>query len=162
MRVAEEKSVKVLVNDVTGGVSGAGKDKRKKSPKRSAKDIVEAAMKSLGLRGSEVSILLTDDDGIRGLNKRYRNIDRPTDVLSFPMDDPYMRGDIVVSLESVSAQAVEYSVSFDEELARLLVHGLLHLIGYDHVIGGRQAKKMKDKEGELLNGLKEDGVLRNL
>jgi probable rRNA maturation factor len=151
--------VKVLVNDVTGGVSGAGKDKRKKSLKRSAKDIVEAAMKALGVRDSEVSILLTDDDGIRGLNKRYRNIDRPTDVLSFPMDDPYMLGDIVVSLESVSAQAVDYSVSFDEELSRLLVHGLLHLLGYDHVSGGRQAKKMKDKEGELLNGLKENGVL---
>jgi probable rRNA maturation factor len=151
--------VKVLVNDVTVGVSGAGKDKRMKGVQRSAKDTIEAVMKALELRGSEVSILLTDDDGIRGLNKRYRNIDRPTDVLSFPMNDPCMLGDIVVSLDSVSAQALDYSVSFDEELSRLLVHGLLHLLGYDHVRGGRQAKKMKDKEGELLNGLKEDGLL---
>ncbi len=154
--------MKVLLNDVTVGVAGAGKDKRMKGVKRSAKDTIEAVMKALELCGSEVSILLTDDDGIRGLNKRYRNIDRPTDVLSFPMNDPCMLGDIVVSLDSVSAQALDYSVSFDEELSRLLVHGLLHLLGYDHVRGGRQAKKMKEKEGALLNGLKENGILRNL
>ncbi len=149
----------MLVSDVTGGVHGGAKDKRRKTPKRSAKDTVKAAMSALDLRESEVSILLTDDDGIRGLNKKYRGIDRPTDVLSFSLDDSYMLGDIVVSLERVSVQAKDYCVSFDEELSRLLLHGLLHLLGYDHVTGGRQAKLMKNKEGELLDGLKESGLL---
>ena len=151
--------MKVLVSDVTGGAERGGKDKRRKTAKRSAKDTVKAAMSALGLRESEVSILLTDDDGIRGLNKKYRGIDRPTDVLSFSLDDSYMLGDIVISLERVSVQAKDYCVSFDEELSRLLLHGLLHLLGYDHVTGGRQAKLMKDKEGELLDGLKEEGLL---
>jgi probable rRNA maturation factor len=155
--------LKVLVSDVTGGMPGGTKDKRRKTVKRSAKDTakdtVAAAMRVLGLRDSEVSILLTDDDGIRGLNKKYRGIDSPTDVLSFSLDDSYMLGDIVVSLERVSVQAKDYCVSFDEELSRLLLHGLLHLLGYDHVTGGRQAKLMKDKEGELLHGLKEEGLL---
>ncbi len=151
--------MKVLVSDVTGGAHGGAKDKRRKTVKRSAKDTVAAAMSALDLQDSEVSILLTDDDGIRGLNNKYRGIDRPTDGLSFSLNDAYMLGDIVVSLERVSAQAVDYHVTFDEELSRLLVHGLLHLLGYDHVAGGRQAKKMKDKEGELLNGLKEKGLL---
>ncbi len=149
----------MLVNDVTGGAGSASKARGRKTPKRSAKDAVAAAMSALGLKDSEVSILLTDDDGIRELNKKYRGIDRPTDVLSFPMDDSCMLGDIVVSLERVSAQAADYDVTFDTELSRLLVHGLLHLMGYDHVTGGRQALLMKDKERELLDGLKENSVL---
>lgn len=151
--------MKVLVDDVTGGVRSASRARGRKTPKRSAKDAVAAAMGALGLKDSEVSILLTDDDGIRELNKKYRSIDRPTDVLSFSMDDSSMLGDIVVSLERVSAQAAQYGVTFDTELSRLLVHGLLHLLGYDHVPGGRQARLMKDKEGELLNGLRELGLL---
>lgn len=96
---------------------------------------------------------MTDDSGIRELNRRYRSIDKPTDVLSFPMDDPLLLGDVVVSVEMARAQARDYGVTCDDEVVRLLVHGTLHLLGYDHVRGGRQAARMKRKEEALLKGL---------
>ncbi len=104
-------------------------------------------------------MVLTDDSGIRGLNRRYRGIDRATDVLSFPMEDDYLLGDIIISLDRVDAQAERYGVSREEELSRLFIHGLLHLLGYDHVRGGAQARRMKKKEEELLATLRERGLL---
>lgn len=108
----------------------------------------------------ELSVLLTDDEGIRHLNREYRGIDRPTDVLSFPASsepsDP-MLGDLVISLEKTVRQADEYGVTVDEELSRLVVHGVLHLLGYDHVTGGWQARRMKAKEEELMGVLKREG-----
>jgi len=109
----------------------------------------------LGFDDRELSVLLTDNATIRELNREYRGLDKPTDVLSFPMDDEYLLGDIVISTEKAASQADEFGVAFDEEMARLLVHGLLHLAGYDHVKGGRQARKMKEKEEELM------GILRS-
>lgn len=111
----------------------------------------------MGFKGREVSVLITDDDRIQELNKTYRNKNKPTDVLSFPMDDEQLLGDIVISMDTAKAQAESFKVSLDEELSRLLVHGLLHLLGYDHVKGGHQAKKMRAKEDELMSGLKEKG-----
>ncbi|TAN61585.1 rRNA maturation RNase YbeY [bacterium] len=121
--------------------------------------IINFALEELGLKGSEVSVLITGDEGMRALNKKFRRIDKPTDVLSFPMDESGMLGDIAISVDKVVLQAKEFGVSFEEELARLLIHGLLHLIGYDHVKGGRQAAKMKAKEAVLLNGLKKNGLV---
>jgi rRNA maturation RNase YbeY len=80
-------------------------------------------------------------------------------VLSFAQDDALLLGDIVVSVDMARAQADAYSVTFNAELARLLVHGLLHLLGYDHVNGGRQAAKMKRKEAELMSALETEGCL---
>lgn len=111
----------------------------------------------MGFKDCEVSLLLTGDEGIRELNKKFRRKDKPTDVLSFPMNDDYLLGDIVVSLERARAQAKDFGVTYEEEVSRLLVHGLLHLLGYDHVKGGTQAKKMKAKEEELLGALREGG-----
>lgn len=109
----------------------------------------------MGYGDCELSILITGNDGIRALNKEYRKIDKATDVLSFPMEDTEMLGDIVISYEKTLSQAKEFGVTVDEELGRLLVHGLLHLLGYDHVKGGRQAQLMRKKEGEVLGILKE-------
>lgn len=122
------------------------------------KKIVGYALKAIGLSRSEVSILLTDDLGIKELNRKFRRINRPTDVLSFPMEDEKILGDIAVSVDRVFAQAREFKVSMEEELSRLLVHGLLHLAEYDHVKGGRQAKRMKEMEEELLGGLRKKGL----
>jgi len=108
----------------------------------------------LGFDGRELSVLLTGNEEIRELNREYRGKDKPTDVLSFPMEDEHLLGDIVISTEKAASQAVEFGVTVDEEMARLLVHGLLHLAGYDHVKGGRQAKKMKEKEEELMGKLR--------
>lgn len=119
------------------------------------KKMSEAVLKGLGVAGREVSVLLTDDAEIHELNLAYRKKDKPTDVLSFPMDDELLLGDIVISVERAAAQAVSFGVSIDCELGRLIVHGLLHLLGYDHVKGGRQARAMKEKEEELLAILRE-------
>jgi probable rRNA maturation factor len=103
---------------------------------------------------------------MRALNKEHRGMDRTTDVLSFPqfavspgpMGRPsrlqasqlFLLGDIVINLHKAERQADEYGVPLDAELKRLAVHGLLHLLGYDHESGGYAAKKMKKKEKELI------------
>ena len=97
-----------------------------------------------GVMGAEVSVTLTDDAHIHVLNRDYRSVDRPTDVLSFALteseepailDAPYgvVLGDLVISLERAAAQAEEYGHSVLRELSFLTVHGMLHLLGYDHI-----------------------------
>jgi rRNA maturation RNase YbeY len=111
----------------------------------------------LGFIDAELSILLTGDPGARELNRKYRAIDRPTDVLSFPMGDETLLGSIAISVDTAKRQAKGLNVTLGEELSRLVVHGILHLAGYDHARGGRQARKMRDKEDELLKALKAEG-----
>lgn len=130
-----------------------------------ARSILTAAVKALGSTEpvlnteTEVSVLLTGDAEIQKLNSTYRGKDRATDVLSFTQDDSVLLGDIVVSVDMARAQADAYSVTFNAEFARLLIHGLLHLLGYDHVNGGRQAAQMKRKEAELMGALETGGCL---
>lgn len=118
--------------------------------------IAKHCLHQLGLNDKEISVLLTDNTGIRDLNRRFRKIDKATDVLSFPMGDGVLLGDVAISVEKALEQAREYRVTPDDELSRLFIHGLLHLIGYDHVKGGTQAKKMKAMEDELLRGWKNE------
>jgi probable rRNA maturation factor len=122
----------------------------------------------------EVSIILVDDSGMRELNKEFRNIDRATDVLSFPMleypenkvyKDVYLNhafepmdlddgrlvlGDIVISLEKASEQANEYGHSFMREVCYLTVHSVLHILGYDHMEEDQKAV-MRNREEYMLN-----------
>ena len=96
-----------------------------------------------GVENSELSITLTDDEHIHALNKKFRNIDRATDVLSFAFresDEPEIigtdfeiLGDVIISLERAKAQAADFGHSFLREVIFLEVHGLLHLLGYDHI-----------------------------
>lgn len=137
--------LKVLVRGGTGGGSYG---------RTAVKKMVRAAGDCLGLGNMELSVFLADNETMRELNRRYRSIDRPTDVLSFPLDDESLLGDIAVSLDKARAQATEFNVTYEQELARLLVHGLLHLVGYDHVKGGRQARAMRAKEEEILGALR--------
>jgi len=111
-----------------------------------------------------LSILIVDDREMKRLNSIYRAKNKTTDVLSFPLynsireipsDREAAIGDIVINLDAANRQAMEYGVSRDEELRRLLIHGLLHLLGYDHERNRYQEKKMKRKEKELQNALKE-------
>lgn len=107
---------------------------------------------------AEVSLVFVDDDYIAGLNRQYRGVDGPTDVLSFAMlegpampgdEDEPMLGDVVISLETARRQAAEYGHSFTREVAYLTVHGVLHLLGYDH--GDRPGKqKMRVQEENIL------------
>lgn len=111
-----------------------------------------------------ISVTLTNPENIKKLNKEYRNIDKETDVLSFPMFEKNeiesvknieyeeVLGDIVVSIERVKEQAIEYGHSFERELAYMIVHGFYHLMGEDHI---EESDKVKMRE-------KEEYVLRNL
>ena len=110
-----------------------------------------------------ISITLTTPNEIKIINKQFRNIDKETDVLSFPMfeqeeieniiDDQFdVLGDIVISLEKVKGQAIEYGHSFERELAYMVVHGFYHLMGYDHMVEEDKIK-MREKEENILNKL---------
>jgi probable rRNA maturation factor len=83
-------------------------------------------------KNEAVTLILCSDYMIRKLNRQYRKIDRATDVLSFPFGDPDLLGEIYISLQRAKIQAKRYGLTYNEELKRLLIHGLLHLIGYDH------------------------------
>ena len=111
-----------------------------------------------------ISITLTIPDVIKEINKEYRNIDKPTDVLSFPMfqrdeiqelikknyEVEDVLGDIIISIPRVKEQAIEYNHSFERELAYMVVHGFYHLMGYDHM-EETEKKEMRKKEEEELN-----------
>ena len=100
----------------------------------------------------------TDNEGIRELNRLYRNIDRPTDVLSFPMfdfsdEDEIVEGalgDIVISLERAREQAETFGHSFEREVAFLCVHSMLHLLGYDHELGEQEDIDMRRRQREIV------------
>lgn len=103
-------------------------------------------------QNSEVSITLVDDDEIRKINRKYRKINKPTNVLSFELSDPFLLGDIFISLDTVRAQAKEVGISFDAHVAHMVVHGVLHLLGYDH-IDDDDAEIMENKETKILKKL---------
>lgn len=99
----------------------------------------------------ELSILITDDREIRKLNRDFRFKDKATDVLSFPMEDDFLLGDVVISLDTAKRQAKEFNCTVKAELQRLLVHGLLHLLGYEHVgVSAAVCRRMQRKEKALL------------
>lgn len=113
----------------------------------------------------EVSVVITNNEGICEINRDYRNIDSPTDVLSFPQYEfvspgifaqepeiPAMLGDIVISKERLIAQAEEIGHSFEDELAYLTVHSVLHLLGYDHMEEADK-KVMRSREKEIVEGI---------
>ncbi len=116
-----------------------------------------------------VGLIITDDEGIREMNREYRGIDAPTDVLSFPLqeyespeqprvlfpqpsEEPLSLGDIVISYPRAAEQAQEYGHSLERELAFLAVHGMMHLLGYDHE-DPSQAARMRQEEESILQRL---------
>jgi probable rRNA maturation factor len=113
---------------------------------------VLAALALEGRRAGEVAVVLADDAKLRDLNRTWRGLDRATDVLSFGYDeggDDEVEGDIVVSLERVGAQAKRFRVSRGRELARVVVHGALHLAGLDHQ-GAAERRRMRVREDRVL------------
>lgn len=118
---------------------------------------------------AEISVTIVDNADIHELNLKHRNIDRPTDVLSFPLgvDGVYdinndtgaqMLGDIVISIEKAIEQAELYGHSLDREIAFLTVHSMLHLLGYDHEPGGLELVRMREREEAVLTQL---GLVRS-
>jgi probable rRNA maturation factor len=90
------------------------------------------ALNAIGNSESTATIAFVSDKRIRELNLQFRGIDKATDVLSFPAEEELNLGDVAVSVETAAAQAKENGLSFDNEIAQLILHGLLHLSGYDH------------------------------
>jgi len=121
--------------------------------------LVRAALAGEGRRPGELGIVITGDAPVRELNRRWRGLDRATDVLSFCYDDPpgaVVNGDLIVSMDRVIEQARRYRVTRGRELARLVIHGALHLAGLDHrtapqrrVMRAREAKLMREREKEI-------------
>lgn len=123
------------------------------------------AAHALGVEGvakpSELSVLLADDPTVHELNKAYRGTDGPTDVLSFSQSEgePFAQpeeavphlGDVIISIDTARRQALEYAVSLHDEVAHLLVHGVLHLLGYNHEETS-EAEVMRRHEDAILGG----------
>ena len=115
---------------------------------------------------AEVSVTFVDDEGIRELNNKFRGMDKPTDVLSFPLldyegesEEPFFDelchnlGDIVISLERAMAQANEFGHSFEREVAFLTAHSMLHLLGYDHEISEEDDADMRRRQNDIMDRL---------
>ena len=118
---------------------------------------------------AEISVVFVDNETIKELNREHRNIDKETDVLSFPLGEngeydenldtgAKVLGDIVISVEKAVEQADTYNHSLQREIGFLTVHSMLHLLGYDHECGGLEQDRMRSKEEEVLTkiGLKRD------
>ena len=119
------------------------------------------AYENVDIKSPEVSMTFTDNEGIRELNRVHRDIDRATDVLSFPMFDfedesgelEGALGDIVISLERAQEQAETFGHSFEREVAFLCVHSMLHLLGYDHELGEKEDMDMRRRQSEIMTRL---------
>lgn len=144
------------------------KQKKVKLPVGTKLLIRKACTATLELEGfekpAEVDVTIVDDESIREINLEQRNLDKSTDVLSFPLGEDgvwdqnpstraYMLGDIVISAETALRQADLYGHSTQREIAFLTVHSMLHLLGYDHVNGGIEQAVMREKEEEVLKAL---------
>ena len=136
--------VNIAILDETGGLETKYKNILQK--------IARLVLKELGLpKDSELSITFIDDARMRELNRTYRNIDRTTDVLSFPQSegpDFTLLGDIVISIETAQRHSVSYEVTLHEELKKLIIHGILHLLGHDHK-KKKETEIMRENEKEL-------------
>jgi len=106
-----------------------------------------AEMENVG--NKEVAITFVTNEHIREINKEFRQIDKPTDVLSFPLEEEDALGDIIISIPRLKEQALEYGHSFARELGFLTVHGFLHLLGYDHETEAEE-KEMFAKQEQIL------------
>ena len=132
------------------------RDKTGLGHNNSAALVKKAVRKTLDAEGVQencvVSVLFTDNEGIRALNKEFRDIDRETDVLSFPMGDvdpetgDLLLGDMVINIPRCEEQGKEFGHGYDREISYLSVHSCLHLLGYDHVDEGEEKKRMRARE----------------
>ena len=123
----------------------------------------ETILYHAGHTSGELSIVLLNDRAMRKLNAHYRGKDRPTDVLSFPQAvlsdvSEQLIGDVVISLQTATRQAEERNATLQGEVIRLLVHGILHLLGYDHDQSSQEARRMGAKERVIIRRLNAAGI----
>jgi probable rRNA maturation factor len=140
---------------------GAGK----KLPARKIKKIALTILELVGEKNAELSLVLIGNLEMKKLNVRYRKKDYATDVLSFPVEGIVLKetrllGDVVVSVEKAAQQARALGHSSEQELVTLLIHGIVHLIGYDHERSAREARAMRRVEKRIYRQLCERGVIK--
>lgn len=130
--------------------------------KKITNNVLKLILDEKGRSSAEVSVVYVDDGDMRNLNRNYRGMNKSTDVLAFPMNDgkfaainPDLLGDIVISVPTARKQSEAHDQSLERELSVLLVHGLLHLLGYDHETDVTE-KHMKELEGEFLMLVEEE------
>jgi len=123
------------------------------------KRFARSLLRGEGVTGGAVTLVLTGNREVQELNARFRGLDRPTDVLAFPLDDPDYLGDVVISVERAREQAPRFHNDFEAELARLIAHGLLHLLGHDHHTPA-EGRRMKAAERRALAGWLPGTLLR--
>ncbi|MCP4021298.1 MAG: rRNA maturation RNase YbeY [Desulfobacteraceae bacterium] len=127
----------------------------------------EQILNALGYNAHEISIVFMDNASMQELNKHYRGLDRPTNVLSFPMMEgeftnisPDLLGDVVICVETARKECRKSGITLDERLSQLLVHGILHLVGFDHEKGEDQAQTMEGKSIDLLQLIEKNKDLK--
>jgi len=103
------------------------------------------ALNVIGKSDHSATIAFVSDKRIRELNRQFRGVDKATDVLSFPAEEETNLGDVAVSVETAATQAKENGLSFDEEISQLILHGLLHLCGYDHETDNGEMNRLELK-----------------
>ncbi len=120
----------------------------------------------MGFNAHELSVVITGDDQIRELNNTYRGIDKPTNVLAFPMQEgefsditPGLLGDVVISCDTALKEAEQANITLEERMSQLLIHGILHLAGFDHETGEDAAEKMEEKSLKLLRKIETNDQL---
>jgi probable rRNA maturation factor len=123
-----------------------------------------AILNALDCPEAELSIVLVDDDEIAALNREYLQRSGPTNVIAFPMQEgafgeisPHLLGDVVISLDTCQRESEGAAMPFEERLDQLLIHGILHLFGYDHVTNKADAERMAAKSDELLAAIEHLG-----
>lgn len=126
--------------------------KKRVNPGFDVKKCVKSILKAEKKKKSDINIIFTCNSCLKELNTKYRHKNKPTDVLSFPIlcdEKGFYGGDIFISLEMARENAASYKATLKEELARLVIHGVLHVLGYDHIKKSDE-KKMKPKEEKYL------------
>jgi probable rRNA maturation factor len=148
-------------------VAIGNRQRRHRVEAKRIRKLAERTLNALGFIDSELSVTIVGDRSIRRLNRDYRGIDKPTNVLSFPMSagdfadvNPELLGDVVISADTAFREAEEQGIGFFERLGFLLLHGILHVTGYDHERSGEaEAKRMERKQRQLYTLLKREGFL---
>jgi probable rRNA maturation factor len=143
------------------GISISNRQKRVVIDTRRIRRAARKILGALGYWSHEVSIVLTDDEGITRLNRQYFNRHRPTNVIAFPMAggepaviNPQVLGDVVISVETARRQSRAIGGKTEDEVLFLMIHGILHLLGYDHEGSADERRAMEVKERELFSLLK--------
>jgi rRNA maturation RNase YbeY len=137
----------------------------RKIPSRRLKRVAQVLLRLARREDAELSLVLIGNAEMQRLNARFRHKDYPTDVLSFPAannlpTEARLLGDVIISVDKAAAQAKEQRRTFDQEMVTLLIHGIVHLLGYDHERSAREARRMRRLEKKMARQLCDLGLLK--